>query len=262
MTHIRVPANLTEGMLKQTTKEVRLLLDFRRAIVWNKPKDIEKLLNTYPLRFTVSDWMSLASRFGFLDVLQYLVNRGEDLDKVSGSFLVKNAVFYGQLEIMEYLAGLELNDKTQHYYIPALESGIDSLIYKAVQSSWMDERSACRMIQLLLDKGEPVNGHGKYSPLALAEVLDKTVIVDFLKKKIGHPMLRSEEKFCDDMPAPLRPHDHSAEPRGACGYSPLPSAPPAYGSLEYRLSRPGTSNFDPPPSYEESTRIVCEKSPE
>ena len=50
-----------------------------------------------------------------------------------------------------------------------------------------------------------------------------------------------------------------ADPEGD-DYFPMPSAPPAYDSLDYRLSPPGTQTFDePPPSYEESVRM--EKNP-
>ncbi|WP_257296935.1 ankyrin repeat domain-containing protein [Endozoicomonas sp. YOMI1] len=172
-------------------------------------------------------WMQMASRHGFLEVLNYFVGQGKKVCNKSFQAPIWSAVSRGQFEIVEYLIDPKLNDRKKAYYKPVHKSGIDSLIDAAVQSTWMDEQTACRMIRLLLDSGEPIDGHGKYSPLVRAEALNKTVIVNFLKKEAGLYIQQSEEKVCDDMPAPLGPHDDYAEPEGAYGYSPIPSAPPA-----------------------------------
>ncbi|MBO9494219.1 hypothetical protein J7438_08975 [Thalassotalea sp. G20_0] len=252
-------------------KEFDCLIYLQNAIESKEKSDIKSLRKKLRLDSAIA--MQMASKHGFLEVLNYFVGQGKKVCKKSFQALIWSAVSHGQFEIVEYLTDPKLNDRKKNYYKPDHQSGIDALINAAVQSTWMDEQTACRMIQLLLDKGEPVNGHGKYTPLVRAEALNKTVIVDFLKKEGGLNIQQPEEKVCDDMPAP--PHDDPAEPQGACGYSPTPStspadpegngyfsippAPPAYDSLEYRLYPPQTFD-EPPPSYEESMRM--DKNPE
>ncbi|MGO0309168.1 hypothetical protein ACTL6P_21715 [Endozoicomonas acroporae] len=266
-------------------KEFDCLMELQNAIEIKKESDIKPLCKK--LRLDSATAMQMASRHGFLEVLNYFVGQGKKVCKKSFEAPIWSAVSHGHFDIVKYLTDPKLNDRKKNYYKPVQKSGIDALINAAVQSRWMDEQAACRIIRLLLDRGQPVNGHGKYTPLDQAEELNKTVIVDFLKKKGGLYKQQPEESVCDDMPAP--PHDDPAEPKGACGYSPTPSAPPAdpegdygysptpsappadpegdgyfpmppappeYDSLDYRLYPPGTQNFDdPPPSYEESMRM-------
>lgn len=259
--HIRVPSSLHDvDTLRQTTREVQQLHDFQEIIDWNtldesKQPHIEKLLN----KRRSSEWMKMAAIYGYLDVLKYFINKGETINKVCSSSYIWTAVSYGQLEVVEYLADLGLKDKDKSFFIPGEETENEGLIHAAVRSSNIDEDTACRMIRLLLSKGEDPYS-GSITPLKLAEGCNKPVIVNFLKEEVGHPIQRSNEQVCDDMPAPLGHYDDPFEPQGAYyGYFPIPPAPPAYDSLEY--CRPGTQNFDPPPSYEEAMREVREENP-
>ncbi|WP_422447578.1 MULTISPECIES: hypothetical protein [unclassified Endozoicomonas] len=270
-------------------KEFDCLIELQNAIETKKESGIKSLCKKLSLDSATA--MQMASRHGFLEVLNYFVGQGIKVCIKSFEAPIWSAVSHGHFDIVKYLTDPKLNEKKKKYYKPVQKSGIDALINAAVQSRWMDEQAACRIILLLLHRGQPINGHGKCTPLDQAEELNKTVIVDFLKKEGGLNIQQPEGKICDDMPAP--PHDDPAEPEGACGYSPIPSAPPAdpereygyfptpssppadpegdgyfsmpsappaYGSLEYWLSPPGTQTFDePPPSYEESMKT--EKNP-
>ncbi|MGO0306672.1 hypothetical protein ACTL6P_08650 [Endozoicomonas acroporae] len=170
---------LAQQEREQKAEELGRLRTFRDAISRSEALSI---LNKHDYNY-----MRIAARHGFSDIIHYLVeNQMQEVYKVSEYAPIWEATNSGHLKIVDYLTDHGL-DKDNTYHVCRDLYGLDNLITAVASSDQMDTDSEIEMVELLLAKGEPVDGYGLITPAFVANSKNKSELVAFLKKHGANP---------------------------------------------------------------------------
>ena len=170
---------LAQKEREQKAEELGRLRTFRDAISRSEALSI--------LNKRDYNYMRIAARHGFSDIIQYLVeNQKKEVYKQSDYAPIWEAANSGHLKIVDYLTDHGL-DEDNTYHVSRDVYGLDNLITAVASSDQIDTDREIEMVELLLAKGEPVDGYGLITPAFVANSKNKSELVDFLKKHGAKP---------------------------------------------------------------------------